>query len=236
MKCKICSGPMLKFSVGKVLSKYDVQYYRCGSCGFIQTENPYWLQEAYANPINQSDTGLLERNIYLSRVTSNILRVLNFAPEAQFLDYGGGYGILVRLMRDAGKDFYWYDPFCQNLFAHGFEHRPGAGGQYELVTAFEVLEHSIDPIKDIEKMLSLGKNVLFTTECIPASCPKPGEWDYYGLDHGQHISFFSRKALDILAQKTGMRLYSRYWIHLLTKKKLFNPAFKLACMISRYIS
>ncbi len=38
-----------------------------------------------------------------------------------FLDYAGGYGVFTRLMRDIGFDFYWHDPYTQNLFANGFE-------------------------------------------------------------------------------------------------------------------
>jgi hypothetical protein len=236
MICKICSGRLREFAVARVLSKYDVRYDRCDACGFILTENPYWLKEAYDHPINETDTGLLSRNIYLSRVASNIIRLFRFSPIAKFLDYGGGYGVFVRLMRDAGKDFYWKDPYCQNLFAKGFEHQEGVGGSYELLTSFEVLEHSMDPVKDMEKMLSFAPNVLLTTECVPVSCPRPGEWWYYGLAHGQHIALFSKRSLEVLADRMGMRFYSRSSIHLLTKKKISNVSFHLACMISRYIS
>jgi hypothetical protein len=34
-----------------------------------------------------------------------------------FVDIGGGYGLLTRLMRDRGFDFYWKDPHCENIFA-----------------------------------------------------------------------------------------------------------------------
>jgi len=234
--CKICSGHSREFATGKVMSKYDIRYYRCDLCGFIQTEEPYWLQEAYCKPINQSDTGLLSRNIYLSKVTRNVLEGFHFSPTAKFLDYGGGYGILVRLMRDYRKNFYWWDPSCENLFAQGYEHREIIEGPYELLTAFEVLEHSVDPIKDMEKMFALAPNVLLTTECIPEHCPKPGQWWYYGMDHGQHISLFSRKSLEILAHRMGAQLYSRRSIHLMTRKKLFNPSFQMSCILARFIS
>ena len=32
----------------KVLGKYDVAYYKCSNCESLQTETPYWLDEAYA--------------------------------------------------------------------------------------------------------------------------------------------------------------------------------------------
>ena len=44
-----------------------------------------------------------------------------FKSNGSIVDYGGGYGLLVRLMRNSGFDFYRYDPYCANFFAKGFE-------------------------------------------------------------------------------------------------------------------
>ena len=35
---------------------------KCPKCGYVQTETPYWLEQAYVHAINRSDTGLLRRN------------------------------------------------------------------------------------------------------------------------------------------------------------------------------
>ena len=70
MKCKICnSDTELKFS-HIVLRKYNVKYYNCPDCSFMFTENPYWIEEAYNKPINLSDTGMLDRNLYFRKVIS----------------------------------------------------------------------------------------------------------------------------------------------------------------------
>jgi hypothetical protein len=45
-----------------------------------------------------------------------------FDANNRFIDYGGGYGLFVRLMRDAGFDYYWFDKFCDNVLSKGFEH------------------------------------------------------------------------------------------------------------------
>jgi len=39
----------------------------------------------------------------------------NLNPDGIFLDYAAGYGLFVRLMRDAGYNFRWSDLYCQNL-------------------------------------------------------------------------------------------------------------------------
>ncbi len=120
MRCKICQSTTQAFERAQILGKYTVQYYCCPACGFIQTEEPYWLEEAYATPIGLADVGLLSRNIVLSRILKALIACL-FRQDGRFLDYGGGYGVLVRLMRDQGYDFYRFDPHCANLFAQGFD-------------------------------------------------------------------------------------------------------------------
>ncbi|BEU86857.1 hypothetical protein TAMA11512_03210 [Selenomonas sp. TAMA-11512] len=45
MKCAICQADMKDFERGSILKKYDVQYYRYPSCGFVCTEKSYWLEK-----------------------------------------------------------------------------------------------------------------------------------------------------------------------------------------------
>ena len=114
MKCKICSNNTMNLFSAKILNKYNIRYYCCPLCGFLQTEEAYWRKEAYKNPINITDAGIMSRNIGLSQITTIIIYYL-FDKRGKFLDFAGGYGIFTRLMRDIGFDFYWYDPYSINL-------------------------------------------------------------------------------------------------------------------------
>lgn len=127
MNCKICNQTAQYLFNAKILKKYNIAYFHCDNCGFLQTEEPYWLDEAYVEPIDISDTGCLQRNIYISKLLTIII-LLFFNKDGKFLDYAGGYGILVRLMRDYGFDFYWYDKYAENIFAKGFEHKENIRG------------------------------------------------------------------------------------------------------------
>ena len=69
MKCNICSKKSTFLFEELILLKYKVKFYHCSSCDFIQSEDPYWLNEAYLEPINIYDTGLLYRNIFYSKKT-----------------------------------------------------------------------------------------------------------------------------------------------------------------------
>lgn len=225
MNCKICSSNSDYFANGKILCKYEIKYFKCRNCGFIQTEDPYWLNEAYTEAINKSDVGLVGRNLFLSNISKAVICAF-FKVDEKFIDYGGGYGLYVRLMRDQGFDFYHYDKHCKNLFAVDFE--AGKNNQYELLTAFEVFEHLVNPIDELEKMNLFSKNMLFTTELIPSRIPNPDEWWYYGLDHGQHVSFYTEKSLSIIAKKLSLNLYSNgKSFHLLTSLEIPSLLFKV---------
>jgi len=227
MSCKICKGNVGTFSRARLLSKYDIEFYRCSSCGFINTEEPCWLEEAYSSAITGSDLGLVRRNSRLATITSVLLTIF-YDTKGSYLDFAGGYGLFVRMMRDRGFDFKWYDRYCTNLFANGFTADLDNGRNYSLVTAFEVFEHLVDPVSGLEELLKHSKNILFTTDLLPEPAPKPEEWWYYGLEHGQHVSFYTRKSLQLLAISKGLNFYTNgATVHLITEKKLFAPLFFL---------
>lgn len=232
--CKICGTTTEDFDEAVMLSQYCVHYYLCPNCGFIQTEEPYWQDDAYSDAIVDSDIGLVGRNVFLS---NKVAAILSFClPHCKFfLDYGGGYGIFVRLMRDAGFDFEWFDKYCDNLFAKQFvkekEH-------YDLVTAFELFEHLPNPAEEIGKIISLGDNILFSTVLVPNPPPKVSDWWYYAPHGGQHISFYTESALKHLA-KSFERHYVGYRdIHLFSKQKIslrkFSFAIRFALLINRF--
>jgi hypothetical protein len=205
MKCKICNSTSALFGEAKILNKHLVCYFRCESCGFIQTETPYWLDEAYSEAITKSDIGLIGRNLQMAAPTRKLILTC-FEPTGKFIDYGGGYGIFTRLMRDQGFEFFHHDPLCENLFAYGFDASPNIN--YTLLTAWEVWEHLENPLAEIEKMLSYSHNLFFSTLLLPAA-PKPlGNWWYYGLEHGQHVSFYSIETLKVIARKFNLKLHS----------------------------
>jgi hypothetical protein len=223
-RCRVCSEESVPFGSARVLGTLDVRYFRCEACGFIQTEEPYWLERAYEQPIGVADLGIISRNIGLADTASAVISIL-FDSGGRFLDWGGGYGILVRLMRDRGFDFYWRDPFCENLFARGFE-QTGATPA-ELVTAFEVLEHLPRPAEALAQMAEVSDNVLASTLLLPEPAPALGKWWYYALEGGQHVSLYSRRSLGLLAEQLGMFVGSNRGrsLHLLTRTRKAAQAF-----------
>ncbi len=232
MKCKICNNETKIIFNRIILFKYNVNFNQCSKCGFIQTDEPNWLEEAYKNPINIDDTGLVSRNILFAKRSCSVLFFL-FERQKLFLDFAGGYGLFTRLMRDYGFDFYWSDPFTHNLFARGFELNEIIPKSVETVTAFECFEHFTNPIDEIEKILNISDNVLFSTEIFKSAAPDPDEWEYYAFNHGQHISFYSLESLNYIKNKFGLNLCTNgKSFHLLSKKKVNNLLFSTLLKIS----
>ncbi len=228
MLCKVCDRQTHEFAKAEILHQYVIQYYRCSDCGFIQTEEPYWLEEAYSDAIISTDIGLVRRNMKIAKRAQAVINAF-FHGQASYLDYGGGYGLFVRMMRDLGYDFYRFDPYCENLFAKGLDAGPDAGSSYELVTAFEVFEHLAEPREGLKKISRFSRNILFSTELVPAHAPKPGTWWYYALEGGQHVSLHTMRSLQILASRLGLNYVSNgRSLHLITEMKLPKHIFRLA--------
>jgi len=219
--CKICNAPAIKHGEATLRQKFHARYLKCVECGFISVEDPNWLAEAYTEPINRSDTGYVWRNLWCRDKVCSLIEASRLNGDGVFLDYAAGYGMFVRLMRDCGYDFRWLDPYCQNLFSRGFEAPVPLAGEFEAVTAFEVLEHLPDPLQEIKKIVALTPVFVFSTTLLPEPAPQPGNWWYYGLEHGQHVAFYTRKSLEFLANQFGCRLTTNDTdFHVISRKEI----------------
>jgi hypothetical protein len=220
MQSKITGGDTTLLFTAKILGKYDVKYYRCNETGFIQTEEPHWLDEAYSSAITQLDIGLPYRNYTLATRVGKILAE-NFDTKKTYLDYAGGYGLFTRLMRDKGFNFYHTDKYCQNLFANYFDLQDLKDNpKFELTTTFEVFEHLANPMEEIKQILQFSDSLLFSTELQPKNISKVDDWSYFSTETGQHVSFYTSEALEYIADKLGYNFYSDgSFLHLFTKHK-----------------
>lgn len=229
-RCRVCNERLNK-SIFQAKNPWKaVTYYECDRCEYVQTERPTWLEEAYKVSINASDTGICKRNKEnLSTVIAS-LALLRVRRE-RVVDYAGGYGILVRMLRDKGIDAYWADQYTDNLFAKGFEY---SGGKAGLVTAFEAFEHFVEPLNEAKKLREVSDNILFSTSLIRRPYPSPADWWYYGLDHGQHIGFFRVKTLRYIGYELGLNVITdNSSLHLFSRRKVSSLNWKMYRRLAR---
>lgn len=55
-------------------------------------------------------------------------------------------------------------------------------------------------------MLAIGDMILMSTELAPDETPAVRDWWYYGVEHGQHIGFFRKETLRVMAETYGLEL------------------------------
>lgn len=233
IECRLCSENIKKKLFSGKLLEQNIDYFECPQCGYVQTEFPYWLEKAYKSKIHNQDTGIMIRNSSNISLVLATLIVLG-SRNKTLVDYAGGYGLLVRSLRDLGIDALWKDPYCENLVARGFEYK--STDKISLVTAFEVFEHFVNPAEEMDNLLKIAPNILITSEIIDHKAPKPEDWWYYGLNHGQHIGFFRLKTFKYLADKFKLNFISDGASrHLFSKKKISFKLWITILKISKFI-
>ncbi|KAB7732047.1 methyltransferase domain-containing protein [Rudanella paleaurantiibacter] len=228
--CRVCGSQTRPLFSAKVLGKYDIQYEECAMCGFVQTETPYWLDEAYSSAFTTTDTGTLQRSLIMGRSAAAIAYFL-CNRSGRFVDYAGGYGTLTRYMRDVGFDFYSTDLYAQNIIARGFDAAPG---RYEMATAFECFEHFVNPAEELTKILAYSDTIFFTTQPCPDPAPAVDKWWYYAPHHGQHVALYRPRTLKILGQQFGLNYYNVRNYHLFTRKQIPSFSFSFLVLAGRF--
>jgi hypothetical protein len=179
--------------------KHDVAYFHCEACGSLQTEDPYWLEEAYSNGnLASIDTGAVARNLDCQAMVYAVARILRMPRGGRVLDFGGGNGLLCRLLRDRTFNARVLDNYAANDFAQGFE---DDGSKYNLICAFEVAEHFANPQREMALIFERSDSiVIIGTETYTG---QGSDWWYLTPTSGQHVFFYSRKGMELLAETHG---------------------------------
>jgi len=227
--CRICKGTLVHKFQKKQLN-YLVSYLECQKCHSLQTERPYWLDEAYSDLNFAIDTGMASRTIWTSKLVLALSLLEKFTTEDLCIDFGGGTGLFTRLLRDAGLNAYWDDKYCKNIFSLGFEKEISTQQTIKLITSFEVLEHLPSPWQTLKSIFLSKPDYFFCSTTLYSG--QDLDW-WYLLNNGQHVQFYSADGLQFLAQKFGYHLQSRQGtLHLFSREpchpKLLKKIIKTA--------
>jgi len=197
--CRLCGGALDRAFVLRVLEKYDVDYLRCTNCRSLQTERPYWIGEAYTNNLANLDTGAGQRNLAnlaAAYTASRFFRLRNV------VDFGGGDGLLCRLLRDYGVNCFVNDKYASAIYAPNFVTQSLT--QAEILLAFEVFEHFEEPRGDLSALF--GKNLPVILASTAIYSDQGADWWYLTPETGQHVFFYSEEALHLIAKTYGYEL------------------------------
>lgn len=219
--CPICRGKSDAYDVvdlnrashGNVypLSGIAVYYFRCENCEFIYAPMfRDWGKEKFTELIYNDDYGKIDGDMYSTRPTHNasILKSLfdSNKHNIRHLDYGGGNGLLSKVLSNDGWLSSSWDPFQEA------QQEAPVPGTYNLITAFEVFEHASDVRKlmDDLNILMSNKSMVMLSTMLSDGQVKEGKqlnW-WYACPRNGHISLFSRKSISKLAADYGFNFAS----------------------------
>jgi hypothetical protein len=213
VQCRFCENPTFyKFCITG-LNEINISYFECTKCKSLQTEYPYWIDSAYAVNISIYDTGAAQRNLNNLSAVYVISKILNVK---NIIDFGGGDGLLCRLLRDVNINCFSQDAYSTPIYSQGFTDPDFLCP--DLVTAFEVVEHLVNPKIDLDEIfLKNSEVVLITTETYGRN---DKEWWYLCPESGQHIFFYSNECLDLISKKYKYNIYRLGSYTLFIKQKM----------------
>lgn len=215
--CRVCGATSAADHPVRIRGR-EVELYRCSACDLLFFPDPDWLDEAYADPISEVDIGLPARCLNVARVSEALVRGERLG-DLPALDYGGGYGLMTRFVRDRGIDMRTYDPYAKNLFAQGYEGSPD--GQYGLIALVEVLEHLTDPLEVVTELARHAQLLLVSTILVPPGLRNLRDWWYLLPDLGQHITFYSEQSMRELGRRAGLQLTTNHdGVHVFHRRPL----------------
>lgn len=182
----------------------DIPYHRCGSCGFAFTIafdeltpaqfSTYIYNDDYVR-VDPDFTG--RRPAHSAQLIQNLFG--HAARDIRVLDYGGGDGQMAAALRTLGfTNVESWDPFYASS-------APPAG-QFDLVTAFEVMEHTPTPRETLAAMQRLMASpglIFFSTLLQPAGLARLADW-WYAAPRNGHVSLYTPQALASLATSLGL--------------------------------
>ncbi|MGB7413394.1 MAG: class I SAM-dependent methyltransferase [Thermosynechococcaceae cyanobacterium] len=224
--CKICtSDSNITFHSGWVGQPTTFPYYSCSNakCGFLQTNYLDNLSEEQVSDIYSSywneytGTGEGRSQLPLEKVK---LAEMLIPDVRKVLDIGSGEGWGVKTLQESGYEAYGYDiaspKMCHDSISVGS--RDIVSGQYDVVTAVEVMEHLTDPIEAcqwISRLVRPEGVFAFSTSTFNS---KKHDSSWWYLKQVGHISLHTRSSLNLLARATGFRVVAsifstHVWVH-----------------------
>jgi 2-polyprenyl-6-hydroxyphenyl methylase/3-demethylubiquinone-9 3-methyltransferase len=185
----------------------DIPYHRCSRCGFLFTIAFDHFTPALFQQFIYNDAYVLADPDFVERRPVSNAELLHrtfghAAPSLRILDYGGGNGLMADRMRQLGfQDVETYDPF------YAGSTRPT--GSFDLVTSFEVLEHTPTPRETLADMASFmsAESLLFCSTLLqPGDIDRIGLGWWYAAPRNGHVSLHSHESLAGVAAGIGLHL------------------------------
>ena len=200
MHCIICEKSTYPIKHPNLETTYHV----CSFCGFISKDKTFHLTDNQEFQLYELHENSIDDEKYVaffeSFLQEAVLPFTNKGKEA--LDFGSGPSpVLAQLMeRDYGYDCTIYDKFYAPTTNYHAK-------KYDLITSTEVMEHIENPLPVFKEFKDLIKDdgiISVMTLFSPNIDENIFGWHY--LRDSTHISIFTPKSMNIIAEKIGLEI------------------------------
>ena len=216
LACRLCDGVADYRFNAQLIGKHEVNYYVCQECGSLQTEMPFWLHEAYSLNLGDLDCGSAQRNLHNFAAC---LAIAGIWGVHSAVDFGGGDGLLTRLLRDRHIDCHVEDKYGSPTYAQAFSTPPE---QPDAIFAFEVLEHFVEPKRELAELFARNPKIIFGT--TSRFSDQDAGWWYLSRRSGHHVFFYSSAAMHVIAKSQKYRVVEQGPFFLFIREKDYSPA------------
>lgn len=188
-----------------------IYYLKCNNCAHIfSSDFDDWDFDDFKENIYNEDYILVDpeyNGTRSKRDAENFINLTNRTLSYKILDYGSGNNFFEKELINKGYNVESFDPLFNDI--NTFKNK-----KYDIITAFEVLEHSNKPVETLNEIHSFLKpngKILITTlvNDILHGKRDPNYW--YLAPRNGHVSMFSNKSLELLFAKVGMKVKHLAW-------------------------
>lgn len=220
--CYICQSTNFKNRKGQVRDAPDINILECGHCGLVTLSSLGHIQPGFYEASGMHGADPVPMETWLKDTEWDDQRRFDMLkpmlPNRRLLDFGcgaGGFLSKAQYLADtvAGIEL---ERRVRDYWGGRITITPdleSAGGGYDLITAFHVVEHLPDPgamLKDLAGMLAPnGRMVVEVPSSEDALLTLYDSADFQRFTYwSQHLFLFNAETLRRLAGKAGLRVVS----------------------------
>ena len=222
MNCYLCNTASFKSRKGQVRDAPNIGILECINCGLVTLSSLQHIHAGFYEDSGMHGAKITPMDNWLKDTDGDDQRrfdsLKTILPNNKLLDFGCGAGGFLNKARQlassvAGIELeqrvhkYWHDQISI------YPSIESAGGGYDLITAFHVVEHLPDPISIIKTLAAkLSDNGRMIVEVPSSEDALLTLYDSSAFQHftywSQHLFLFNAETLGILAKRAGLRVVS----------------------------
>jgi len=212
--CALCGLKTLKLIIN-----LDWPLYQCSNCGLIQVyplPNKKSIQKLYQgnywkNYISYGSQSKAHQKYFQKK----IIEIYKYKQSGKLLDVGCALGDFLLIAARKGFDTtgidisYYSVKHCKKLGLRTYQNTTASmkkTNYFDLITAFETIEHELKPVNSVKKIYSMlkpgGIFVIIVPNTEAFTNKLMGKF-WFGFRNKEHLFHFNQKSLSLLIKLAG---------------------------------